>query len=86
MSIAQIDDDLLDLLKAGKINREAAREIMHKRYSLDDYATSVKVKVEDEFDLLRRSRQEKGLCIFCGGVFIGLFNKKCKVCGKEKNY
>lgn len=26
------------------------------------------------------------VCQYCGGVFTGLFNKKCKVCGKPKDY
>lgn len=28
----------------------------------------------------------KGVCAYCGGRFSGLFNKKCSVCGKPKDY
>lgn len=30
--------------------------------------------------------KSKGLCAYCGGKFIGLFKKKCEICGKGKNY
>ncbi len=30
--------------------------------------------------------RSKGVCAYCGGTFSGLFNKKCRICGKEKNY
>ena len=31
-------------------------------------------------------RQRRGVCIYCGGEFVGLFGKKCKQCGKAKSY
>jgi len=27
-----------------------------------------------------------GKCVHCGGEFVGLFTKKCKDCGKPKDY
>lgn len=30
--------------------------------------------------------RSKGLCVDCGGTFTGLFKKKCRLCGKPKNY
>lgn len=34
---------------------------------------------------LQQSRKEKGLCQYCGGSFT-LFTKKCKNCGRKKDY
>ena len=30
--------------------------------------------------------REKGLCQYCGGKFGGFFTKKCKDCGRKKDY
>ena len=43
-----------------------------------------KVKQEAEQQKIRYRQQN--VCQYCGGVFTGLFNKKCKVCGKPKDY
>ena len=36
--------------------------------------------------VVKRAYREKGLCQHCGGMFNGLFKKKCSKCGKEKDY
>lgn len=36
--------------------------------------------------LTHASRRKKGLCIYCGGTFKGLFKKVCSSCGRPKNY
>ena len=34
----------------------------------------------------RPERRAKKLCQHCGGKFKGIFSKKCKSCGKKKDY
>ena len=46
----------------------------------------------EEEKILQEAEQQKirykqmNVCQYCGGAFTGLFNKKCKVCGKPKDY
>lgn len=35
---------------------------------------------------LKEKRKKEGLCRHCGGTFKGVFNKKCVVCDKDKDY
>lgn len=35
---------------------------------------------------IARERRNQGLCQHCGGVFKGLFGKKCSSCRKPKDY
>lgn len=48
-------------------------------------------RAEEEKDLQEAEQQkirykQMNVCQYCGGAFTGLFNKKCKVCGKPKDY
>lgn len=35
---------------------------------------------------LKKEREKKGVCSYCGGEFKGLLMKKCTNCGRKKNY
>lgn len=35
---------------------------------------------------LKQQRLRLGHCLYCGGRFVGLFNKRCSECGNPKNY
>ena len=35
---------------------------------------------------IQAKRRADGLCPYCGGKFGGLFVKKCKTCGRKKDY
>ena len=35
---------------------------------------------------LEKFRKEKGVCLYCGGEFKGIVQKKCVKCGRRKDY
>lgn len=47
-------------------------------------AEVAKAKKEDEQQKMRY--RQMNVCQYCGGSFNGLFSKKCKVCGRPKDY
>lgn len=63
-------------------------------YKLKDFLDSNKKikECEDRIAELRLSSRQKvkwlseGKCTYCGGLFTGLFTKKCSKCGKKKDY
>lgn len=41
---------------------------------------------KQEIEQQKMRYRQMNVCQYCGGSFNGLFNKKCKVCGKPKDY
>ena len=65
-------EDLMDL------NPEEEKALLEKRQKeIEEYDKTCK-EIDD--------RQMRGVCVYCGGSFEGLFVKKCRLCGKKKNY
>lgn len=53
--------------------------------SIKECIAREKAEAERE-EKLRANRRYDGVCQYCGGAFKGLFNERCSVCGKEKDY
>lgn len=43
-------------------------------------------KLEEERQAVEADRRRRGVCLYCGGTFVGFFNQKCTKCGKPRNY
>ena len=43
-------------------------------------------KAKQEAEKQKMHYRQMNVCQYCGGSFIGLFSKKCKVCGRPKDY
>ena len=49
-------------------------------------AEEKRIAEESEFIRLDYERRTAGVCRYCGDEFKGVFTKKCKSCGKKKDY
>lgn len=71
-------------------------KLYRKKYNDLDNAERYYLKIKDKIKVYKelkeiedaryRVRKYKKVCLHCGGEFTGLFIKKCKVCGKQKDY
>lgn len=86
---AQVRNKIIIPSSVKKIGR-AAFNLGQNAYvecELDSYAYLYckANKIKNSVDMAREFKA-KGLCAYCGGKFTGIFNKKCCVCGKPKDY
>lgn len=82
MSIIETDPYLLDLLRTGAISRQTLLEIEKNLIGLGEDTALNKEKIDFALYSIRILRQAKGLCLFCGGEFSGVFKKNVKHVGK----
>ena len=82
-----------------KIQLETLRQEGEKKRQLEEERRkaeeNLRLKLEEKLreEEMRKAEaqqkmcyREQNLCQHCGGTFTGLINKKCKVCGKIKDY
>lgn len=67
-----------------KVEERAHQQEEQRKAEEARKAEEEKVKQEAEHEKMLFRHQN--VCQYCGGTFTGLFNKKCKVCGKPKDY
>jgi len=78
----------LGLKANGKVVTVGKNTILANNTTYDTYIQGCQLNTNNWRDIgpvseeLRRRMQ--GLCIYCGGKVVGLFTKKCKVCGKPR--
>lgn len=74
--------------KASMIDKQSVQRDQQKaqqQKALEAEKVSLKQKAEQTLKQQLAWRGD-GLCQYCGGVFKGLFSKKCSSCGKAKDY
>lgn len=70
--------------RRAKLEEELRKaEDVHK---LEEERLIAEEKVRQETEQQKMRYRQQNVCQYCGGVFTGVFNKKCKVCGKPKDY
>lgn len=69
--------------RIAEAKRKEAERIAALKRQEEEKAAALK---RQEEELARQHRRFAGLCQHCGGVFKGLFSKKCISCGVRKDY
>ncbi|MBE6755573.1 MAG: tetratricopeptide repeat protein [Ruminococcaceae bacterium] len=68
-----------------KLRMAEARQVEERRQREEEERRQ-REEERKEMERRRSNRRAQGLCQHCGGIFKGLFTKKCSSCGKEKDY
>ena len=72
--------------------QQILRMVLEKSHQQEEQRKAEEVRMAYEEKSKQEAEQQKmrymqmNVCQYCGGSFNGLFNKKCKVCGKPKDY
>ena len=72
--------------KADDARRQEELRKAEEARQLEEQRRAEEEKVLQEVEQQKIRYKQMNVCQYCGGVFTGLFNKKCKVCGKPKDY
>lgn len=72
--------------KADDARRQEELRKAEEARQLEEQRRAEGEKVLQEVEQQKIRYKQMNVCQYCGGVFTGLFNKKCKVCGKPKDY
>lgn len=63
------------------------KEHVAKQKKLENEEIQKKLEMQENSEARKKERWiEHDLCRHCGGIFKGLFNRYCSVCGKPKDY
>ena len=72
--------------KADDARRQEELRKAEEARQLEEQRRAEEEKVLQEAEQQKIRYKQMNVCQYCGGAFTGLFNKKCKVCGKPKDY
>ena len=72
--------------KADDARRQEELRKAEEARQLEEQRRAEEEKVLQEVEQQKIRYKQMNVCQYCGGAFTGLFNKKCKVCGKPKDY
>ena len=72
--------------KADDARRQEELRKAEEARQLEEQRRAEEEKVLQEAEQQKIRYKQMHVCQYCGGTFTGLFNKKCKVCGKPKDY
>lgn len=83
----QLEEKLRKAEEEYRIQLEEARlQAGKERHEAEEERRQAEEWRKNEAEQQKIRYKQMNLCQYCGGAFTGLFNKKCKVCGKPKDY
>ncbi len=81
----ELEEKLRKVEKARRLQLEIFRKVEESRHQ-EELRKAEQTRLLQETEQQKQHYRQMNLCQNCGGSFVGLFNKKCKVCGKTKDY
>lgn len=86
---AQLEEELRKSVEKSRQQEEQrkAEEILRREAAQKEEDTrKAEEAKKQEVEQQKMRYRQINICQYCGGSFNGIFNKKCKVCGKPKDY
>lgn len=81
---SQLEEKLRKTIEKSRQEEEQRKAEEVRKLEESQKAELAKAKQEAEQQKMRY--RQMNVCQYCGGSFNGLFSKKCKVCGRPKDY
>lgn len=81
---SQLEEKLRKTIE--KSRQEEEKRKAEEVRKLEELQQAELAKVKQEAEKQKMHYRKMNVCQYCGGSFIGLFSKKCKVCGRPKDY
>lgn len=81
---SKLEEELRKTVEKSRQQEEQRKAEEARKQEELQKAEEARAKQEAEQQKIRY--RQMNVCQYCGGAFNGLFNKKCKVCGKPKDY
>ena len=81
---SQLEEKLRKTIEKSRQKEEQRKA--EKVRKLEELQQAELTKAKQEAEKQKMHYRQMNVCQYCGGSFIGLFSKKCKVCGRPKDY
>ena len=69
-----------------KFRQQEDQRKAEEERKLEELQKAEVAKAKQQAEQQKKRYRQMNVCQYCGGSFIGLFSKKCKVCGRPKDY